>query len=94
MFDGYRPTTSDGDTQILTYYKLQHQDDSTPFDSKGWIQFGTTNVPDADSSQFRSYDYNALNLDEFIGFSIKVVLKSKQTSRIPALRSFRGLALA
>lgn len=94
MFDGFRPTTTDGDTQILTYYKLQHQDDSTPFESKGWIQFATTNDPDADSSQFRTYDYNAEDLDEFVGFSIKVVMKSKQTARVPAIRQFRGLALA
>ena len=94
MFDGYRPVTTDGDCEILTYYKVQNQDDSTPFSSKGWIQFDTTNVPDADSSRFRTYDYSVLNLDEFTGFAIKIVLKSKQTSRVPVIRQFRGLALA
>ena len=53
-----------------------------------------TDVPDADSSRFRTYDYSVLNLDEFTGFAIKIVLKSKQTSRVPVIRQFRGLALA
>ena len=44
------------------------------------------NVPDADSSKFRSYEYDADNLEEFIGFAIKIVMKSKDTTQPCALK--------
>ena len=53
-----------------------------------------TNVPDADSSKFRSYEYDADNLEEFLGFAVKIVMKSKDTTQPCAIRAFRGLALA
>ena len=57
-------------------------------------EFGTDNVPDADSSKFRSYEYDATNLEEFVGFSVKIVMKSKDTTMPCAIKAFRGLALA
>lgn len=94
IFDGFKPITSQGTAGIETYYKLQKQDDNTPFEEKGWTQFSTTDEPDADSTQYRTYEYGATDLDEFIGFAVKIVMKSKDTGSVPAIKAFRGLALA
>ena len=93
IFDGYKPSgTASG--EIKTYYKLLKTDSTLPIEELGWTEFGTTNVPDADSSKFRSYEYDAENLEEFIGFAVKIVMKSKDTTMPCAIRAFRGLALA
>ena len=93
IFDGFRPAgVADGD--IRTYYKLLKADNTLPTEELGWTEFGTDNVPDADSSKFRTYEYDADNLEEFLGFAVKIVMKSKDTTKPCALRAFRGLALA
>ena len=93
IFDGFKPAgTASG--EIKTYYKLLKVDNTLPTEELGWTEFATTNVPDADSSKFRSYEYDVENLEEFLGFAIKVVMKSKDTTQPCALRAFRGLALA
>jgi len=93
IFDGFKPAGS-ASGEIKTYYKLLKVDNTLPTEELGWTEFATTNVPDADSSKFRSYEYDVENLDEFLGFAIKVVMKSKDTTQPCALRAFRGLALA
>tara|TARA_B100001989_G_C24296495_1_gene343632 strand:- start:221 stop:652 length:432 start_codon:yes stop_codon:yes gene_type:complete len=93
IFDGFRPSGA-ADGQIKTYFKLLKSDSTLPPEELGWTEFATTNVPDADSSKFRSYEYDADNLEEFIGFSIKIVMKSKDTTQPCGIRAFRGLALA
>ena len=93
IFDGYKPSGS-ASGEIKTYYKLLSADSTLPVEELGWTEFATTNVPDADSSKFRSYEYDATNLDEFVGFAIKVVMKSKDTTMPCAIRAFRSLALA
>ena len=93
IFDGYKPSgTASG--EIKTYFKLLKADSTLPVEELGWTEFATTNVPDADSSKFRSYEYDAENLEEFIGFAVKIVMKSKDTTLPCAIRAFRGLALA
>ena len=93
IFDGFRAAgTADG--EIKTYYKLLKSDSTLPIEELGWTEFDTTNVPDADSSKFRSYEYDATNLEEFVGFSVKIVMKSKDTTMPCAIKAFRGLALA
>ena len=93
IFDGFRPAgVANG--EIKTYFKLLKSDNTLPTEELGWTEFGTDNVPDADSSKFRSYEYDADNLEEFLGFAIKIVMKSKDTTQPCALRAFRSLALA
>ena len=93
IFDGFRAAgTADG--EIKTYFKLLKSDSTLPIEELGWTEFGTDNVPDADSSKFRSYEYDATNLEEFVGFSVKIVMKSKDTTMPCAIKAFRGLALA
>ena len=93
IFDGFKPAgTALG--EIKTYYKLLKADNTLPTEELGWVEFGTDNVPDSDSSKFRSYEYDASNLEEFLGFAVKIVMKSKDTTQPCAIRAFRGLALA
>ena len=93
IFDGFKPAgTALG--EIKTYFKLLKADNTLPTEELGWTEFGTDNVPDADSSKFRSYEYDASNLEEFLGFAVKIVMKSKDTTQPCALRAFRSLALA
>ena len=93
IFDGFRPAgVANG--EIKTYFKLLKSDNTLPTEELGWTEFGTDNVPDAHSSKFRSYEYDADNLEEFLGFAIKIVMKSKDTTQPCALRAFRSLALA
>ena len=93
IFDGFKPAgTALG--EIRTYFKLLKADNTLPTEELGWTEFATDNVPDADSSKFRSYEYDADNLEEFLGFSVKIVMKSKDTTQPCAIRAFRGLALA
>jgi hypothetical protein len=93
IFDGFKPAgTALG--EIKTYFKLLKADNTLPTEELGWTEFGTDNVPDADSSKFRSYEYDASNLEEFLGFAVKIVMKSKDTTQPCAIRAFRGLALA
>ena len=93
IFDGFKPAgTALG--EIKTYFKLLKADNTLPTEELGWTEFNTDNVPDADSSKFRSYEYDADNLEEFLGFSVKIVMKSKDTTQPCAIRAFRGLALA
>ena len=93
IFDGFKPAgTALG--EIKTYFKLLKADNTLPTEELGWTEFGTDNVPDADSSKFRLYEYDANNLEEFLGFAVKVVMKSKDTTQPCALRAFRSLALA
>ena len=86
VFDGFRPAGI-ADGQIRTYFKLLKSDSTLPFEELGWTEFATTNVPDADSSKFRSYEYDALDLEEFVGFAIKVVMQSKRTVEPCAIRA-------
>ena len=79
IFDGFKPSGS-AEGEIKTYYKLLSADSTLPVEELGWTEFATTNVPDADSSKFRSYEYDATNLEEFVGFAIKIVIKSKNTT--------------
>ena len=94
IFDGFRPSSAAADGEIKTYFKLLKSDSTLPVEELGWTEFATTNVPDADSSKFRSYEYDAENLEEFIGFAIKIVMKSKDTTQPCGIKAFRSLALA
>ena len=80
--------------EIRTYFKLLKIRCTSPSRRIGWTEFATTNVPDADSSKFRSYEYDADNLEEFSGFAIKIVMKSKDTTQPCGIKAFRSLALA
>ena len=46
------------------------------------------------STDFKEYEYTANNLDEFIAFSIKIVMQGTNSSEPPRLKDLRAIALA
>ena len=96
------------DADIKVLYKIQRADASIPFSDMGWTYFNTDGSPDStvalskNRTDFKEYTYfagrlqNGLGdpLEEFNSFSIKVVLRGKNSSLPPLLKDFRAIALA
>ena len=45
-------------------------------------------------NDFKEYEYTANDLDEFIAFSIKIVMQGTNTSEPPRIKDLRCIALA
>ena len=86
--------------QIKVMFKILRSDDSSDFDEIGYQFFNTTGTSDtvvnASLSQddFKEYQYTANDLDEFIAFSIKIVMQGTNTSEPPLIKDLRAIALA
>ena len=93
---------------IKLMFKILRTDDSSDFDDLGYRFFNTTGVDDnvqsasADEDDFRDYIYTAGvtddgigdPLDEFISFSIKIVMQGTNMSQPPRIKDLRAIALA
>ena len=104
FFGAYRHTTAD----LKVMYKILRTDDASNFDDLGWTYFNTTGVDDSATpasltrGNFREYKYSAgvtddglgTALDEFIQFSIKIVMQGTNSSEVPILKDLRCIALA
>jgi len=104
FFSAYRHSTA----EIKVLYKILRTDDASDFDELGWTYFNTTGLPDVGTSS--SLERGDLNeylftagvtddgigtaLDEFIGFSIKIVLQGTNSAEVPYLKDYRAIALA
>ena len=89
-------------------YKILRTDSSETFDDLGWTYFNTTGVPDTttpnskDMLDFKERVYSAgvlddgtgTALDEFVAFSIKIVMQGTNSSEPPLIKDFRAIALA
>ena len=79
-------------------YKLITSDETTPWDEKDWSFFNTDGSPDIaisnDGKNFKEYEYTAEELPEFVGFAIKIVGQSNNTSVVPLVSALRCVALA
>lgn len=51
-------------------------------------------VPDSEDAQFLEYEYTAPNLEEFVGFTLKIVMSGTDQSKPPIIRDIRAIALA
>jgi len=104
FFAANRHNTAD----IEVYYKALRSDDASAFDDLGYVAFNAAGEPDATvqpsliKTDFQQYVYTAgvtdqgegQALDEFIAFSIKIVLKGTNSSQPPRLKDLRCIALA
>ena len=95
-------------SDIEVMYKILRTDSSANFDDLDWVFFNDTGVPDStisvskDEFDFKDYKYTAgerddgtgTSLDEFIAFSIKIILKGTNSSQPPLITDFRAIALA
>ena len=85
---------------VKVMYKILRSDDASDFDEIGYNFFNTTGAPDTvvnpslDVDDFKEYEYTANNLDEFIAFSIKIVMQGSNSSEPPRIKDLRAIALA
>ena len=68
----------------------------TRLDIISLIPLGPDSVvnPSLDVDDFKEYEYTANNLDEFIAFSIKIVMQGSNSSEPPRIKDLRAIALA
>ena len=85
---------------VKLMFKILRSDDSSDFDEIGYNFFNTNGGPDnvvnasLTDGDFKEYEYTANDLDEFIAFSVKIVMQGTNTSEPPRLRDLRAIALA
>ncbi len=95
FFDGYKAHDSNGvASEIEVYYKVVGPDSNMPFNDVGWKQATIKNTVPADASDFKEHTYEIESLEDFNTFSIKIVLKSSNTSNVPFIENFRAIALS
>lgn len=105
LFSAYKPT----DTEIDVYYKVLSQDDADNFDNKRWTKMtliGGINSNSISRTDYKKYIYapginniadNFINYDGFTNFkyfAVKVVFRSRETTKVPKVKDFRAIALA
>ena len=85
---------------IKLMFKILRSDDASDFDEIGYQFFNTTGGPDStvnaslDNDDFKEHQYTANDLDEFIAFSIKIVMQGTNSSEPPRIKDLRAIALA
>lgn len=81
-----------GDIEV--YYKIQEVDDTTAFESLPWVKMTEEvyPVPNANSDDFSEYEFSA-ETNEFTAFAVKIVMLSTDSSKVPVIEDFRGIAL-
>ena len=104
FFAANRHNTAD----IEVYFKTLRSDDASDFDDLGYVAFNSDGSPDDTvqpslvKSDFQQYLYTAgvkdngegTSLDEFIAFSVKIVLKGTNSAQPPRVKDLRCIALA
>jgi hypothetical protein len=104
LLTAHRPATS----EIKILFKVLGSQDSVDFDDIDYEFFNTDGSPDRfvnpslDQDDFQEYEYSSgvtddgigTPLDEFIAFSIKIVMQGTNMSEPPRLKDLRALALA
>ena len=104
LLSAHRPATS----EIKLLFKTLGTQDSVDFDDLPYEFFNTNGAPDTtvnpslDRDDFQEYVFSAgvtddgigQPLDEFISFSIKIVMQGTNMSEPPRLKDLRALALA
>ena len=85
---------------IEVYYKTLRTDANINFDDIAWEPYnlnGSSDLipsPSKDYDDFKDYLYTVEDLSEFIAFSIKIVMKSSNTTEVPLIKDFRTISLA
>ena len=94
--------------EIEVFFKTLRSDDASDFDDLGYVPFNSDGSPDSTvqpslvKSDFQQYLYTAgvkdngegVSLDEFIAFSVKIVLKGTNSAQPPRVKDLRCIALA
>jgi hypothetical protein len=100
MFDCNRHESN----QVDLYYKLSLVDDKARLDDTNWTlaefnleQNGqlvpTTPLPNDDPDEFSAYEANLIDLPQFNGVQIKIVMRGGNPARVPRIKNLRIIAL-
>jgi len=95
-------------TNIYCYYKVLSQYDGDPFEDKNWTLMGQTsqiNTVAGDNEEVIEYEYDPTTANanytsggatytSFKTFTIKIVMTSSTTTKIPVISDLRVIALA
>ena len=84
LFPGYDNLTTDNNQD-------GYLDIINPFNNSG---LPDSRVSDSQDNQFLEYEYTAPNLEEFIAFTLKIVMSGSIQSRPPIFADIRAIALA
>jgi hypothetical protein len=84
------------DTEIDLYYKVKDSDGldyrKLPY---SYIQRPNGyDIPSISDTDFKEWEYDVRDIDEFISFGIKIVMRSKNSSVVPRVSDMRIIALA
>ena len=88
------------ESRIELMYKIIRADATEDFDDIGWTFFNTDGSPDTavptskSGSDFKEYQFTVSSLQEFIGFSIKIIMQGTNSARPPIVKDLRCIALA
>jgi hypothetical protein len=81
---------------VDVYYRILAQNSTQAFSSIIWqlmeLDAAVDNGESTDPNQFKEYTYTANNIGLFTAFSIKLVMRGGNSSLIPRIQDFRGIA--
>jgi hypothetical protein len=96
IFDG----VVQDESRIELMYKIIRADATEDFDDIGWTFFNSDGSPDSTvptskhNLDFKEHQYTVSGLQDFIGFSIKIIMQGTNSARPPIAKDLRCIALA
>jgi hypothetical protein len=91
LFDGVKT----GGNDIKVFAKVKGVGQPGSFDDMNYIEIPSLSYPASETiNQYRAFDYELKNMEEFQEFSIKVVMIGPDQSNVPKIKNFRAMALA
>jgi hypothetical protein len=83
--------------EVALFYRTLKADTLDNFDDQPYIELplkdGAGPSESANENEFKEYVYEANNLEEFVAFSVKIVMTGYNSSKVPRFRDFRAIAL-
>ena len=92
MFAANRPSGS----EIEVYYRTQESSSDVDFNTLAWTAatIDTAVSTTDDPTVFKDHEYTVDSISpNFTTFQVKIVFKSDQSTRVPRIKDFRGIAL-
>ena len=81
------------DSDVDIYYKIKTSDDQD-YRKLEYVEFDKPVGFNSSHTDFRDFEFDVKNLEEFISVGIKIVLKSKNSAVVPKATDLRIIALA
>jgi len=83
--------------EVSVYYRILKADTLDNFEEQPYIPLnlkdGAGPTASADETEYKEYVYEENNLDEFVAFSIKIVMSGYNSAKVPRFQDFRAIAL-